>query len=230
MRQLTSKEQGELDFWIDHIIGLGCLRESGKGYLEQWSEGAHSRFQHYFSVIGEPIGTENALWVDVGCGPYSVLLQAPDSVTKVMIDPLMKHYFHHKLVPPGMYGARHVFLEGFAEDLALANESVDVVLCTNALDHVDNPWVALSELVRILKVGGCLILEVDTGGETDELHPHAFSIEELEDRVARFSICMGKVRNSKNVDREHNSIMVSTKRLRKLQNIFRLLNCPNAVR
>lgn len=188
MRQLTSKEQGELDFWIDHIIGLGCFRESGKSYLEQWSEGARSRLQHYFSVIREAMRTEDVLWVDVGCGPYSVLLQAPDGVTKVMIDPLMKHYFHHNLVPPGVYGARHVFLEGFAEDLAIANESADLVLCTNALDHVENPWVALSELVRILKVGGCLILEVDTGGETDELHPHAFSVEELEDRIARFSM------------------------------------------
>jgi hypothetical protein len=53
---------------------------------------------------------------------------------------------------------------------------------------VDNPWVALSELVRILKVGGCLILEVDTGGETDELHPHAFSVEDLEGRIARFNM------------------------------------------
>lgn len=184
MRHLTSKEQGELDFWIDHIIGRGCFRESGKGYLEQWSEGARSRLQYYFSVIQEPILTENVVWIDVGCGPYSVLLQAPEAVTKIMIDPLMKHYFHHKLVPPGTYGSRHIFLEGFAEDLALANESADIVFCTNALDHVDNPWVALSELARILKVGGYLILEVDTGGDTDDLHPHAFSVEELEARIA----------------------------------------------
>ena len=137
MRELMPKEQGELDFWIDHIIGLGCLRESGKSYLEQWSEGARNRLQYYSSVIREPMHTEDVLWVDVGCGPYSVLLQAPDGVTKVMIDPLMKHYFHHKLVPKEAYGARHVFLEGFAEDLALANEKGILGLITQIVKSID---------------------------------------------------------------------------------------------
>ena len=38
--------------------------------------------------------------------------------------------------------------------------SVDVVLCTETLEHVSEPSVFLAEAIRVLKHGGCLILTV----------------------------------------------------------------------
>jgi SAM-dependent methyltransferase len=187
LRTLSAKDQGELDFWIDHIHGVGCLRESGREFADFWTEGAQRRLAYYFSVLPQP-ATTDAMWVDVGTGPYSVLFQAPSGVTKVMVDPLMKHYFHHALVPDGYRSSRHVFLEGVCERLPLSDESADMVFCTNALDHVDDPWQALAELARILKVGGDLVLETDTGGQTDHMHPHAFSIEDLESHAAELRL------------------------------------------
>lgn len=184
LRELTEKEQGELNFWIDHIHGLGCIRESGKPYLKQWSDGARARLEYYFSAIPSQVPMENVTWVDVGTGPYSLLLDAPTTVTKVMIDPLMKFYFQYDLVPNVANDGKHIFLEGFSENLPLADESADMVFCTNALDHVEDPWKALAELARILKVGGHLILETDTGGVTDHMHPHAFSQDDIEDHVS----------------------------------------------
>jgi ubiquinone/menaquinone biosynthesis C-methylase UbiE len=187
MRDLTLKEQGELDFWIDHIHGFGCFRETGKSFAEQWSDGARRRLEFYRSNVPSLIPSTDAIWVDVGTGPYSVLLQAPPSILKIMIDPLMKHYFHHNLVLRPR-GPDYVFLEGFGESLPLCDETADAVFCTNALDHAHDPWLSLRELVRILKVGSHLFLEVDTGGETDELHPHSFTVNDLEQRTAHLGL------------------------------------------
>ena len=184
MRQLSQKERSELDFWIDHIHAGGCVRESGRPFLEQWSEGAKGRLKFYFENIEGGAPVENATWVDVGCGPYSVLLEAPASVTKIMVDPLMKHYMHHGLVPHVEDRSRNIFVECGGENLALADETADVVFCTNTIDHVVDPWATLSELIRITKIGGYLILDADMGGETDDMHPHALKVEDVEKHLA----------------------------------------------
>jgi SAM-dependent methyltransferase len=43
------------------------------------------------------------------------------------------------------------------EDIALPDESVDLVICNHVLEHV-NPDLALSQLRRILRQGGTLLL------------------------------------------------------------------------
>lgn len=43
-------------------------------------------------------------------------------------------------------------------DIAVADESFDAVLCTEVLEHVPHPEIAIKELSRVLKSGGKLIL------------------------------------------------------------------------
>jgi ubiquinone/menaquinone biosynthesis C-methylase UbiE len=179
MRSLSEKEQGELNFWFDHLHG-GCERELGKSFLDQWSTGARGRLARYQQEIPDLTAQPGATWVDVGTGPYSVLMQAPAEVVKIMIDPLMKHYIKYRLVTVADAPPQSVFLAAFGEDLPLADETADFVACTNTLDHVDNPWMTVDELARILKVGGTLALEVDTGGVVDYMHPHAMSAEAID--------------------------------------------------
>lgn len=180
MRTLTAKEQGELNFWANYVLGGGCEQESGRSYIDQWSSTATGRLNYYREQVPEIAAAEHGVWADVGCGPYPVLLHAPKQTTAVMIDPLMKHYFAHGLVPAGAIGPGRAFIESFIEDLPLPDESIDVLMCLNCLDHVDDPWTGLRELTRVIKIGGHLILEVDLGGTTDYMHPHAFGREELE--------------------------------------------------
>lgn len=42
----------------------------------------------------------------------------------------------------------------------IADSSMDVVLCTQVLEHVPRPWDAVREIERVLKPGGTLILSV----------------------------------------------------------------------
>jgi ubiquinone/menaquinone biosynthesis C-methylase UbiE len=183
VRTLTQKQQGELNFWIDHLHG-GCERELGKPFLVQWSAGARGRLARFERYIPEMSAHAGAVWVDVGTGPYSVLMQAPRDVTKVMIDPLMKHYFRYELISLADAPPQSVFLEGVGEDLPLVDGIADLVICTNTLDHVDDPWVTVRELARILKIGGALALEVDTCGMTDYMHPHAMAPDAIDEHFA----------------------------------------------
>lgn len=183
MRTLSQKEQGELNFWVDHLHG-GCERELGRTFLDQWSEGARGRLTRFARHIPDVPTTAGAVWVDVGTGPYSVLMQAPAAVTKVMIDPLVNHYFSYGLIDRLAIPPASIFLEAAGEDLPLTDGTADFVVCTNALDHVDDPWATSRELARVLKPGGSLALEVDTGGITDYMHPHAITAATIDHHFA----------------------------------------------
>ena len=43
-------------------------------------------------------------------------------------------------------------------DIPISNNSVDAVMCTEVLEHIDNPLLAFKEFSRILKNGGKLII------------------------------------------------------------------------
>lgn len=47
---------------------------------------------------------------------------------------------------------------GTAERTGLPDESFEVVLCTQVLEHCRNPWAAVAEIRRILKPGGHLVV------------------------------------------------------------------------
>jgi SAM-dependent methyltransferase len=49
---------------------------------------------------------------------------------------------------------------GSAERTGLPDSSFDLVLCTQVLEHCDDPWAATREIRRILKPGGHLIATV----------------------------------------------------------------------
>ncbi len=56
---------------------------------------------------------------------------------------------------------------GSAESIPLADNSIDGILCTQVLEHVPHPWIAIREMFRVLRPGGYLLLTVP---QTNELH------------------------------------------------------------
>lgn len=55
------------------------------------------------------------------------------------------------------YGAD---LEGRADCTGLPDASVDLLLCTQVLEHTPEPWLALDEFRRVVKPGGYIVLAV----------------------------------------------------------------------
>lgn len=54
------------------------------------------------------------------------------------------------------------YLIGTGERIPLGDDSVDLAICCNALDHVRDASAVLAEVSRIVRPGGGLFLEVDT--------------------------------------------------------------------
>jgi SAM-dependent methyltransferase len=58
---------------------------------------------------------------------------------------------------------------GTAESTGLESDSFELVLCTQVLEHVDDPWAAGREIARILAPGGSLVVTVP---HVWFFHPH----------------------------------------------------------
>jgi SAM-dependent methyltransferase len=87
--------------------------------------------------------------LDAGCGvkPYAELFA--DRV---------EAYVGLEYGPETVYRGHKADLFGDVMSLPFASESVDVILCTEVLEHLKNPQGALQEFCRVLKDGSPLLL------------------------------------------------------------------------
>ena len=86
--------------------------------------------------------------LDIGCGekPYYALTE--DLVTA-----------HIGLDHPGSYHSKsQVDIFATAYHTGIANSSIDTVLCTVVLEHLERPQDAINEMYRVLNPGGHVIL------------------------------------------------------------------------
>ncbi|GAB3930673.1 hypothetical protein GCM10029976_033040 [Kribbella albertanoniae] len=67
-------------------------------------------------------------------------------------------------------GSRLQFVDGVADRLPFADDSVDVLRCERVLQHVEDPAGAVREMARVLRPGGRIVL-IDTDWQTLLVHP-----------------------------------------------------------
>lgn len=111
---------------------------------------------------------------DIGCGIISVLNLLAEDINGVSefigIDPLMAEY---KKVYE--MDEKVSWKTGYAEDIPLNDEYVDMVVSSNALDHVEDIEKSFAEIFRILKKDGIFVLNIDLFEENtpprNEGHP-----------------------------------------------------------
>ncbi len=105
------------------------------------------------------------------------------------------------------------FLYADAHKLPFKNESFDLVICTEVLEHVENPEKVLTEIKRVLTPKGIAMVEMDTGnilfrlvwhwwtnirhGVWKDSHIHKFNTKILESIIseAGFFVLSRKVFN-----------------------------------
>ena len=92
----------------------------------------------------------NGVLVDIGCGekPYRSIF-SPYVTQHIGVDQY-----------ESPHGTQFVDIIGSAYETTLDDAICDVVLCTEVLEHLEEPKVALEEMHRILKPGGIVILTV----------------------------------------------------------------------
>lgn len=102
-----------------------------------------------FSCINPPLKTKlekygKGTLLDIGCGekPYKEMI-------RTQVDQ------HIGIDHPNTYASnQNIDVFSTAYEVALKNNSIDTILCTDVLEHLEEPGQALIEAYRVLKPGG----------------------------------------------------------------------------
>lgn len=122
--------------------------------------------------------------IDVGCGISSVLHFIPGE--RYGIDPLAEYYKLYYQYPEGIKISR-----GYGEDIPYQENFFDVAFCSNVIDHVQEPDKTISEIYRVLKPAGQLVLTVECFDKTlkrDPAHPWSLTVEDVEKLLNQFRV------------------------------------------
>ena len=106
--------------------------------------------------------------LELGCGMAEILPYLPPSMHYTGIEP--NAYCIEKL---HQQYPHHTFLQGKAESIPSAPSSVDLVFATNVMEHVSDPEKVLSETLRVLRPGCCIIVY---GPNYENPHAHIRAI------------------------------------------------------
>lgn len=126
-----------------------------------------------YPYLIDKLGLKNLIYLedktvlDIGSGPMGGIIQLLPCKKKISVDPLNKEYLIHF---PEFYNPNIDYLACEAEKMPLADNSVSLITCTNALDHSKNPEKIINESTRILEPSGYLSLSFCIN--LAKVHPH----------------------------------------------------------
>lgn len=86
----------------------------------------------------------------------------------------VREYFTGNYTGVDMREGQSVDMVVNAHDLPFEDESFDVVVCTEMIEHDDRFWVSLDQMGRVLKPGGYLILTSRGNGFPLHAYPDDF--------------------------------------------------------
>jgi len=127
--------------------------------------------------------------LEIGCSPFALIHGIHQAYIKVGIDPCalsdkFKKYYRNDT---------HVnHTAGMAEFLPFNDESFDVILSINSLDHWLNPYSGLKEVNRVLRKSGLFLLMIHTFSLPSNMipllahidkHPHHFNNHNIQSLV-----------------------------------------------
>ena len=190
MTRETSKLPDMTDPRYLHEVGWFLLQQkhqeiyAGGGYEAYRPEHSAMLRDEVLTLLEQPEEwLAGKVIVAVGSGCACELRSWPARL-KIEVDPLLYAYQQLGMLlddrpdaPPTLRLAVGI------EDLPLLDDFADLVVCRNALDHVQRPEAGLGEMWRILKPGGFLFLSVDFGGEPTPDEPSPFSPGQVEELI-----------------------------------------------
>lgn len=113
-------------------------------------------------------------------------------------------------------------LQGDAKDIPFPAHYFDFIYSTDVFEHLDEPALAIDEIVRLLKPGGCMWLAFLHYGHANALHDLRW-ITNAKDAPEPWSHLIPE-----RVDTVQQGAFVNTLRLQDWENLF-LEKCPNVV-
>jgi len=140
--------------------------EHSEKFVQSMEKQIKTRYEPFAKKIAktyEKYGVkENPNIIDLACGPAFLLMEIQKKIPNVSllgIDSSEKMLSHAKLKIE-QYGVQNIeFKQGMAESIPIEDNSISVVTCLNSFHDFQDPKKALSEIYRILKNEGILILK-----------------------------------------------------------------------
>lgn len=111
------------------------------------------KFFKKFLALGDGLSV-----LDVGSGPFGMITYFKGGA-RCALDPLVDDYSQISEITEGT-----VLVKGVAEHLPFIDGSFDVVVSTNAIDHMMKPDLMLREVHRVIKESGCTLISVYCSG------------------------------------------------------------------
>jgi len=110
----------------------------------------HRKRQREIRGLFARYGQARGLVLDAGCGTGLNLRHLPEGSVGLDINPRNIELVAKRL-------PTHPAVLGDIEAMPFDDEAFSTVLCTEVLEHLPNPELALAEIRRVLAPGGCLI-------------------------------------------------------------------------
>ena len=120
--------------------------------------------------------------LDVGCGPNGLIFYLNDAKNRIGLEPLNMDGIIEEWKKP-------MIRNGLGENIPFTDNSFDIVVCFNSLDHCMFPEKVIREMSRVLRPNGDLLLWFHALksqfkilrpllNKMDRPHPHHLTLKE----------------------------------------------------
>lgn len=163
--KLTRKEWEEIQ---GYELGTWCDKAFGSMQEKLVREIDRQREMIVIFDLREYVKEISGTFLDVGCGPYSILNNLYTDANLIGVDPLVGSYIKagHE-----MNAHKVKYIRAKAEELPFDNNVMDLVISTNSIDHFEDPEKGINEMVRVLKPNGLLFLQTTIDNTINNPHP-----------------------------------------------------------
>jgi SAM-dependent methyltransferase len=191
----NNAQNAEFSLWGGFNVGDG----------DDWSEFWKINFDNYDAINGKFFKDV----IEVGCGPYGRNIRKISTLITYenlhVLDPLLDKYCKNK--KSGIHNfitTNNVKTYSFGLEKLSVENSFDLIICNNVLDHCYDADLCLENMYNALRPNGILIFGNDTKDindaaiARDTMHPLMIEIDYIKNYSSKYKILFEKFIDRKN--------------------------------
>lgn len=191
----------------DHIEANKKIMEGKVGYREDNRNLRKRHTRQINFLLEDDRVTKKTEILDIGCAEGLFLKRLGEKIDS-------KHLYGVDISEKAIDHLNTYYnnISGYVEDfhnLSFSNKSFDIITCNHTLEHSPNPEQVLSEIYRLLKKNGIVLIEVPIEGKEKEVgkgggHYCSFTDDSFIELVNEYF----KVLKSKNIILKNNNCII----------------------
>ena len=154
----------EIDFWKWFVESDRFLLNWVRPNVNPEIRANHPDVAQCFDNFYHESNSRELAVLDVGSGALPWIKGIIPAMNLVACDPLAEEY--EKIFDYKAHGQISP-VKAFAESIPFPDNTFDIVHCSNALDHTQNPYKAILEMERVCRPGGMILIQ---GFENEAIH------------------------------------------------------------